>query len=85
MPIVLYVWQLQEASRPVAGDFSITIGDTSLRFPHDVTAEQLENLLSAQLPEEGGMYVGRHESIQHSLPNLMAAIRFLNNQVLTNQ
>ena len=49
--------QLQEASRPVSGDFSITIGETSLQFPHNVTAEQLANLLSAQLPQEGGMYV----------------------------
>ena len=39
----------------MSGYFSVTIGDTTLEFPADITAEQLENLMTVQFPEEGGM------------------------------
>ena len=38
----------------MSGNFSITVGNTTLTFPHDVTAEQLKNLMTVQLPDEGG-------------------------------
>lgn len=48
--------QEEEASRGVSGYFNVTIGETILQFPADITAEQLETLMSVQFPEEGGMY-----------------------------
>ena len=48
--------QEEEASRGVSGYFNVTIGETTLQFPADITAEQLEILMSVQFPEEGGMY-----------------------------
>ena len=39
----------------MSGNFSITVGETTLQFPYDVTADQLEMLMSVQLPDEGGM------------------------------
>lgn len=49
--------QEEEASRSVSGYFNITIGETTLQFPADITDKQLEDLMSVQFPEEGGMYV----------------------------
>ena len=48
--------QEEEASRGVSGYFNVTIGETTLQFPADITAEQLATLMSVQFPEEGGTY-----------------------------
>ena len=57
MHIVIVLLQEEEASRPVSGYFNVTIGETTLQFPADITAEQLENLMTVQFPDEGGIYI----------------------------
>ena len=48
---------MEEGSRPVSGNFSVTVGETTLQFPANITADQLETLMNVQIPEEGGMYM----------------------------